>query len=296
MKNKIKFYYNLDGMIIEGNNSYYLFLCDDIYYFYLKCEREINEVQDIIKICNEIKMKNIQVGEIIPNIKKEYISEGYILIKLNCFLDEEIDIKQMNRYNNIFQLSNKYVNNWNILWKEKIDYLEYQIRELGKNKKTVISSFSYYIGLAENALFNLDKINKLYTNDGVMVLSRLRVTYPAFEKDYFNPMNFIFDSRMRDISEYLKSKFFAGIDIWDDIDYIFRDKYTSYEYNIFYARMLYPSYYFDVYEEVILNGISESKLQVITSKTEDYEDFLRKLYIYLSKYTVILEIPWILKK
>ena len=60
--------------------------------------------------------------------------------------------------------------------------------------------------------------------------------------------------------------------------------------------MLYPSYYFDVYEEVILNGISESKLQVITSKTEDYEDFLRKLYIYLSKYTVILEIPWILKK
>lgn len=296
MKDIIKFYYNLDGEVINGNSDCYLFLCDDNYYYYERLRRTKEELNDIIKVIEETKRKQIKTNEIVVNINGEYITNDYILIKINCFLDEEITIKDILNYNNKLVINDKYLNNWALLWKQKIDYLEYQIRELGKDKKILIHSFSYFVGVAENALVMLNKVNKKYQNDSILVLSRIRLQYPEYEKDYFNPHDFIFDTRMRDIAEYLKSKFFKGEDLEDDLNLIFNTRYTPYEYNIFYARMLFPSYYFDLYEDIILNKKEEKELYNILNKIDEYEYFLKGLYFYLSKYTIIEYIEWLIKK
>ncbi|MGM9834671.1 MAG: hypothetical protein ACI31M_02700 [Bacilli bacterium] len=291
MKEKIKLYYNLD---VEDYKDNYFYL-DGIYYQLVKWERTENEFKDILKICQELKQKQIIINEIILNVNNSYISDGFLLLKLNYFLDDEFSLQDILRFNNSLVITEPYKNNWLEMWKNKVDYLEYQVKELAHNKKTIIASFSYYIGLAENAISILNKINKGNT-DSVLVLSRLRVKYPNYCNDYFNPINFIFDSRVRDMAEYLKCKFFAKEDITEDIELIINKNLTPYEYNLLFVRILYPSYYFDALENVLLNNKSEDIIVEIVKRVDDYQEMLRKVMIRLSQVTTLETLPWLMKK
>ena len=63
-----------------------------------------------------------------------------------------------------------------------------------------------------------------------------------------------------------------------------------------YARLLYPTYYFDAYEDIINNNGDENKLISIVNKINEYELFLKKAYFEISKYTNLERIDWIIKK
>ena len=47
---------------------------------------------------------------------------------------------------------------------------------------------------------------------------------------------------------------------------------------MFFARMLYPTYYFDIYEEIITDREKEEKLLKILDKVNDYENILKQIY------------------
>lgn len=296
MEDIIKYYYKLEGNIEKINEDKYLLYSNDTYYYFIKCLRTTDELNEILKICLELKEKKVRVNELIYNVEKRLVTNNFILIKINSFLEENTTLEEMLRFNEMLIVNKKFLNNWSDLWEKKIDYLEYQIGELGKNKKRLVSSFSYYIGLAECALIVLENVERKYPKDSKLVLSRIRINYPNYDKDYFNPLNFIIDNRMRDIAEYLKSKFFKKEDIWEDLDEIFKKQYSIYEYNIFYARMLFPSYYFDLFEEIILENKDEKEIYSITNLLDDYEKFLSDLYFYLSKFAPIENVSWITKK
>ena len=51
---------------------------------------------------------------------------------------------------------------------------------------------------------------------------------------------------------------------------------------LFYGRMLYPSYFFDMYDEIINNNLSESKVNMIINKSTEYERLLIKINTFLS--------------
>lgn len=295
MEKNIKFYYNLDVSIVFNDEECYLLKSEDEYFYYIKCKRQEHEVKDIFRICDELKKKGILVDQIILNIKNNYITEGYVLVKIKFFLDDEMTIKDIMKYNDKLVVNSKYNNYWQALWSNKIDFLESKIKDV-KNLKVVTSSFDYYVGLGENAITLLNNINKKFPNDTVLVLSRFRVNYPLYYRDYFNPLNFIIDSRIRDIAGYLKNKFFSGEDIKEDIDIIFKNKYSDYEYNLFIARMLYPSYYFDVLESVLNQKAEEKDLLKIIDKVEEYEKLLKDLCTYLSKFSYIENINWLNEK
>ena len=63
-----------------------------------------------------------------------------------------------------------------------------------------------------------------------------------------------------------------------------------------YARLLYPSYYFDAYEDVMNNNGDEKVIIKITDKVNEYEMFLKRAYEEISKYTNLERIDWIIKK
>ena len=65
---------------------------------------------------------------------------------------------------------------------------------------------------------------------------------------------------------------------------------------MFFARLLYPSYYFDIYEDIMNNQGDEEKLIPILSKVNDYENFLKKAYEEISKYSSLERVDWLLKK
>ncbi len=292
MEDIVKNYYNLEGNFTKISNDLYLIYSNDTYYYFMKCLRNEEELNDIGKICLELKNIGVRLDEIILNGENKVVTNNFVLVKINFFLDSDTSLKEMLK----LVVSKPVVNNWASLWEQKIDYLEYQIGELGIDKIELITSFSYYIGLAECALLVLKNVERKYNKDTKLVLSRIRINYPNYDKDYFNPLNFILDNRMRDIAEYIKSMFFKKEDVWTSIYEIFKKPYSIYEYNIFYARMLFPTYYFDLFEDIILENRDGKEIFTITNLLDDYQNFLSDLYFYLSKFAPLENISWITKR
>ena len=77
--------------------------------------------------------------------------------------------------------------------------------------------------------------------------------------------------------------------------YLQLKKLTPYSYHMLYARLIYPSYYFDIYEDIMNNNGDEERLIPIINKVDDYELFLKQAYLEISKYTNLERIDWLLK-
>lgn len=307
MKEIINYYYNFDIEELEENKNYssFIYYGEDFYFVFFNRTEE--ELKEIIEITIELKYKGIRVHDIILNRDKSLVTKVgdayYLLLKLNANKNETINFIDVCELSNKLKLNQRnsklYRNNWGELWSKKIDYFEYQIKEIGKNKKIIIDSFSYYIGLAENAVSYVNKINKVigiseYDN---ITLSHRRIFFPNTNLNYLNPLSFIFDLEVRDIAEYLKISFFNNEDsLLDLITYLKTKKLTPYSYHMLYARLLYPSYYFDIYEDVMNNDGDEERLVNIIRRVSDYECFLKLAYEEISKYTYLEKIDWLIKK
>lgn len=307
MEQFLKYFYNIYVDKVYRKNESYYFYKDNNLFWIVKNYRTEEELKDIYQINYELLNNNYPVNEIILNIYNlpisNYEGKEYILLKINCNTSADIDLNDIlkNNYNLFLNKEKKelYRNNWAELWERKIDYFEYQIKELGRDKKIILNSFSYYIGLAENAISIANNTNLNNNDINNVVLSHRRVNYPNMEYDYYNPLNFIFDLEVRDVAEYLKSMFFytdRTKTMNELINYINKSNLNNYTANMLYARLLYPSYYFDIYEKVIEDLDDESNLLDIINKTGEYELFLKDVYYELSKKFNIEMILWIVNK
>ena len=59
------------------------------------------------------------------------------------------------------------------------------------------------------------------------------------------------------------------------------------------ARVLFPSFYFDVYESIINGYIKEKEIEKILVRAKDYESYLSKIYILINKNQSIFKIDWL---
>lgn len=307
MKETLEYYYGLDIESIEELDGKYHFKIENQDYFFVFYNRVIEELEDIINVSNEMVKKGINVHKILINRNNSFLTKvgeyNYILFAVSN-LNEEYDIFDMVKISEKLVLnnnkSNLYRNNWGTLWSEKIDYFEYQVRELSIEKDVVKNSFSYYVGMAENAISYVNNTNMKYGGDAYrIVLSHRRVFYPNYKLNYLNPLSFVFDLEVRDIAEYLKAMFFKK-DIsfcLDELSSYLKIRHLSlYEYQMLYARLLYPTYYFDVYESVMNKNGDEEELVNIIKKCDSYEEFLKKAYLEISKYAKIDKIEWIINQ
>ena len=307
MKETLEYYYGLDIESIEELDGKYHFKIENQDYFFVFYNRGIEELEDIINVSNEMVKKGINVHKILINKNNSFLTKvgeyNYILFAVSN-LNEEYDIFDMVKISEKLVLnnnkSNLYRNNWGTLWSEKIDYFEYQVRELSIEKDVVKNSFSYYVGMAENAISYVNNTNMKYGGDAYrIVLSHRRVFYPNYKLNYLNPLSFVFDLEVRDIAEYLKAMFFKK-DIsfcLDELSSYLKIRHLSlYEYQMLYARLLYPTYYFDVYESVMNKNGDEEELVNIIKKCDSYEEFLKKAYLEISKYAKIDKIEWIINQ
>lgn len=307
MKETLEYYYGLDIESIEELDGKYHFKIENQDYFFVFYNRGIEELEDIINVSNEMVKKGINVHKILVNRNNSFLTKvgeyNYILFVVSN-LNEEYDIFDMVKISGKLVLnnnkSNLYRNNWGTLWSEKIDYFEYQVRELSIEKDVVKNSFSYYVGMAENAISYVNNTNMKYGGDVYrIVLSHRRVFYPNYKLNYLNPLSFVFDLEVRDIAEYLKAMFFQK-DIsfcLDELSSYLKIRHLSlYEYQMLYARLLYPTYYFDVYEGVMNKNGDEEQLVNIIKKCDSYEEFLKKAYLEISKYAKIDKVEWIINQ
>ena len=85
----------------------------------------------------------------------------------------------------------------------------------------------------------------------------------------------------------------ALIDLKAYIDLRKPDAYSS---SMLFARLLYPSYYFDLHERIMEADEKEEKLLPIIDQVEAYELFLKKAWNLLNSYSPIEPVAWILKE
>lgn len=308
MEQFLKYFYDIYiDNIYKKDNKYY-FYKDNSLFCVVKNYRLPEELKDILEICYEMQNR-FPVSQIVFNkfgqISSDYDNNNYILLKINTSMSSDITINDIIKINNSLFLNKDkkelYRNNWAKLWESKVDYFEYKIKELGRNKKIILNSFSYYIGLAENAI-SIANICELYNKDNMnekVVLSHRRINYPCMEYEFYNPLEYIFDIQVRDVSEYLKSMFFytdKNHTIKELKNYLLSTRLSNYEANMLYARLLYPTYYFDIYEKVIEDLKEESELLDIINKVDEYELFLKEAYFELSRMYKIEQINWIINK
>ena len=156
MRDIIYYYYNLKiDKISNKNNNYYFYYGGYIYglLLYDNDIKILNNIYNLSQYIGHYKMHNI-----IKNNKNSIITmidnRAYILIKFNNYKKYDINIQDIDFMGKIrFNLDKELIRErWNVLWERKIDYLEYQIKQIGLKYPELVDSFSYFVGMAENAI------------------------------------------------------------------------------------------------------------------------------------------------
>lgn len=252
--------------------------------------RKQSELYKINILINNLKGYN----QLVLNINSTYITKiynnFYILVKLS---NKEISIKRTileeSKYNiNSYNFKEIDRTNWKVLWSQKVDYIEYQMNHICNKYKIIRNSINYYIGLAENAIQYLPNIQD--TSKLKIVPSHKRIE----KKDFNSPLNIIVDYQSRDIAEYLKYIFFEGNYNYAEIkEIILKSNLDGISYQLLFARLLFPTYFFDIYDSIINGNIKENKILNIIKKIKNYETYLKKIYLIINEQKKIPEIKWL---
>lgn len=297
MKNAIKYYYNLNPYEIHQINKEYKFRISNSNYILYPYTRNLNEIKELYELHRYLLVMGIYCHQIIYNINNEFITKindmTYVLLKIN------IDNRKINTQD-IILFSNLQVDssifpmikrqNWYQLWINKIDYIEYQISQFGKKYPLIRESSDYYIGIVENCISILANIKK----DLTLTISHNRINKNTTTEEFYNPLNFIIDNRVRDMSEYLKS-----IMLEEEItpklkNYIYKNNLNMNDIKLLFVRLIYPSSYFDMYETIISGKQEEKEILKIINTHNAYEESIKKIYHYLRSISDLPEIDWLM--
>lgn len=278
MKNSIRYYYEIevDDITFQDNKYYF----DN--YILVENKKNID-----IKLYEYLNQNGIPNYEIVWNKDDNYITsierKNYILLKKN----REIPISFSMLEQFYIPINKKEIIPWDELWINKVDYYEKHVYTI--SLKEIKESFSYFVGLTENAISFYREIKQ--ENYLFIAHSRLKT-----DEDFLNPLNFAIDYRIRDVAEYTKSLFFNNkFNINDLYIYFSRNNLSENDMLLFYARLLFPSYYFDCYDD-ISNGKDTNQLSNVINKIDEYEEFLREMYYYIKQFTNIPKIDWIINE
>ncbi len=293
MKNVLYNYYDiLVDELNKSDNNYFFYFNNELFLFYLVLN-DVNLVENIYKYIVE---NNIESFNIILNKEGNLFSDvdkkKYVLLRVKGILKYEVKFDEFKYYP-----VNSSGINWGTLWSERLDYYEVQIRELGIKYQTVLNSFGMFSGLAENAIlyFNMtmEKFGDLESNVGIV---HNRVKYPCYLIDYYNPVNFVIDYSVRDIGEYIKSYIISDdFDFNNVITLINRMYLNDLMFNLLYARLLYPTFYFDVFDKIILEDGKDSDIVFTLDKIDIYLDTLKRLYDRFNNEYQMFRIEWLNK-
>lgn len=301
MKKYIEYFYDVELQKIINVGDNYFFNINGINYCLYEVKGEINRVniETILRLTsfmyefhNVILTKDNQIFCVVEGKK-------YSLLKINLKSNRIINLNDLLRFKNYtINMSKKaYTPNWIDLWSRKIDYLEYYINNKDNLKSEIKGILYYFIGLGENAIkYIKDSLKTSGFNQNKIVLSHYRVDSDSTLYSLYNPFNLMLDYSVRDIAEYIKSMFYS-----DKIDYIEienlvnKNILSEMEYKLLFGRLLFPTFFFDMFDKYEDNKLDNKQLISIYNKTTEYEVFLHNVYLIIKKRNNIISVPWLNK-
>ncbi|MBD9098822.1 hypothetical protein EGP98_04395 [bacterium] len=300
IKNFLNYYYHLYPVeIIKEKENYKFYLNDKLYILYLITNKE-QEVKEQIILNKELVYYNypsLVINNVFNNSYSLIEGKNYILV---CYNFSNRKIMETDLTKDIYINKNNYLilnrSNWYDLWCKKVDYFEYQKNYIKDKYPLLYNTIDYFIGYAEVAISYLSEVNKIIKRDSkdYLTICHKRVYFNDDLNNFYNPFSLIIDYKARDVGEYLKSLLFYGYQE-KQIKELLLVINSSYQRHLLMARVLFPSFYFDCYEDII-NGITgEEKIISILNKIKDYEDFLVYLYNLLRETDYLIQIDFLEK-
>lgn len=288
MKKVIKEDYGMDVDKIIKTNSNYIFTYNKEKYLFYKCFNNFN-MEEIIKITSYLYSKNIPMHIFIKNKNNDFITSKdnstYILMKVIC--------KEKVTYDDIINFNFIYSNGkckWKELWSYKNDFYMKQFSEYQNKYKELKYGFNYYLSLSEIGISLLNTID----TDMPLYITHKRFNLNGI--DFYNPFNITIDLVSREISEYIKYIFYNDKNykykITDYLGNILKDL-TNNEKIYLFIRMFYNTIFFDKYESIIENNLSDNEIIEITKKTKEYQNLLLFMYYQISFYVKLKEISFL---
>lgn len=296
MKNILNFYYDLYIDNINKINDNYYFSNKNNNYVFQLYDRQIEEANEIYEINNELNKYNYPSYKIVltkfNSILVEYEGYLYILMIIPNIKNKILKFDDILKFNIQVNKEYKYIDKskWNISWSNKIDYIEYQFYQLENKYKIISDSINYYIGLWENAI---SYYNEIFINK-VKCLCTKRISVSTDILSLLNPVNFVIDYKERLIGDYLKSYIINEKYTYNNIDGILNKLNMSKDsVMLLISRILFPSYYFDLYEDIIDNKKDENN--IIKLENRNIIKLINMIQDKFSNYNIPI-IYWIKKE
>lgn len=287
MKNVINYYYNIVVNEFKKRENNFMFFVGKDEFEFVQFYYDTNNLLNLYSI---LKLYRRTMDEIIYNKEKQvitiYDNKPYILLKKYNYVRNELSLEDIIKYDCVVHVKGNL--NWKQLWKDKLDYYQIQLEETGIKYPILKESFSYYLGLSEIAISILNYVN--YDNINYYI------SHKRLEKtnDLFNPLNVIIDNKTRDIAEYIKVKYFNDdITSSEIIDFLKKNLFLKDEIYLLLSRLIYPSYYFDIYEKIYNGNDLEKDFKKIIKKNASYEAFLKDIYNYFKIIYNIVQIEFL---
>ena len=283
MNQILKMYYG-----IETNQQIgYFCYRDELYYFcYVQ---DIKKFLDVYRFyCFCMHQCHHQGYTIVKNNNQDIVSQQHVLLQyhqgsfsfpdyLHIFLQplpyQHISIKDIKES-----------------WIQKIDIARECIKDYAysfKHDQDVISLTYYYCGLAENSINVLNEILRMSSHATIPLSLALSSPINNHVYEIVNPAIYTLSSRCRHIVYLWKSRLLSIEQIKEMIESYYFDVY---ELIYLYARMLYPSSYFD---DLINRRIEANDIQNYYFSLSYERECYKELYYILSYYVSLPKIDWI---
>ena len=298
MINYISYMYKLNITSYEELNKDYIIHTDSSSYLLTQVDNS-NWTMFVHVLTTTLNSRVFYSYKFIQNIAGEFITKiedvNYTLIRIGSDYNSTIDLmdsldfyKKANEYLSVNNFH--YENKWIFLWNDKIRYLTEHGRKSNKNIN-IMYYFNYYVGVASSLVKYLNSINSTYKGSGKdsPTICHPRIIFPIKKIDFYNPSNFIIDIESRDVGEYIKSLYYNNLDYENELRYYLSiSKLSSYTASYLYARILYPSTFFDFFE-----CNQNDQVDLLKFDTKNYENFVKKTYELINSYVSIKKIGWL---
>lgn len=283
MESIIEYYYGLSSLSVSKNDDYYLVSCLKEEYVFEELLYDENELKSMLDILNQTKiLYHLVVLTKDGDLKVNYDGKDYVLLKIRKDVSSQPLIFDFNEV----KVSGKV--NWGDLWSRRIDFYETQIDEVVKDD-SVKYALQYYIGMTENAISFFNNLQEYY-DDKMLVygLGHRYLKVPLDSMNFYDPLNIFVDLDIRDLAEYVKLVFFdeqmTDYNILLLIDGV---NFTEVSANYFLDRLMYPSYFFRVYDDYIDKRVVSKNMFLIIKKSHEFENLVKEIYSRLSvKYNI----------
>lgn len=303
MKNEIGYFYHLYPEKLVKKGKKYCFQYQNKNYMLYQYTRALEELEALVLLNQALVNQNVFFPKIVKNVMQQaltFINGKYYLLKEEVLPLQKITWKEV-----IYQAPYlipvshlKRINrtNWTTLWEKKIDYFEYQREHIYQKFPILAENLDYFIGLAENAIAYVKEVeqNLKKSNKDLPTFSRKRIHANTTLSDFYDPLIFVVDHKARDVSEFMKSCFFEMDISFDEMEsWLETIDFSTYGWGLFFGRMLFPSYFFDLYEAIV-NGIErEEQIEKILQKIDRYQDALTLLQIKIQKKVRMPSVGWL---